>query len=270
MAHELPGAEFWSLLRPHTGDLTAAEPTVRGFGSDFTGIVSGEKGPFFVKAMRNRDGGRRNSLVREREINPAVRPLAPALAWTAEDEHWIVLGFTVVPGRRSEFAPDSPDLVTVTRLLDEVGRVELPEFTRSWREERWDRFAASPEAAALFRGSGLVHGDINPGNVLIHGEGGWIVDWAWPTRGAGFIDPACLVVQLVASGHRPESAESWASQCAGWREAEREAIDAFAVATENMWRTLVSRRPDVAWLTAMLDAARSWARHRGVGSHGTE
>ncbi|WP_445402524.1 phosphotransferase family protein [Streptomyces sp. LE64] len=268
MERELPGGEFWNLIRAHTGELDAAEPTVRGFGADFTAVVHCAKGPFFVKAVRNRPGGRRESLIREKSINPAVLPLAPALAWATEDESWIALGFTVVPGRTSDFAPGSSDLDTVTRLVDRIGHVPLPEFASSWREERWDRFAASPAHAALFRGSTLVHGDVNPSNVLISGGDGWLVDWAWPTFGAGFIDPACLVVQLMAAGHDPDTSEQWAERCAGWRTAAPEAVDAFALATVRMWAALLVRRPGADWVRTMHDTARIWARHRGLPADG--
>jgi hypothetical protein len=58
--------------------------------------------------------------------------------------------------------------------------------------------------------------DFNPLNVLITPARTWIVDWAWPTRGAAFIDPACFVLRLMAHSHTPASAERWARQCAGW------------------------------------------------------
>jgi hypothetical protein len=48
----------------------------------------------------------------------------------------------------------------------------------------------------------------------------WIVDWpSWPTVGAAFIDPACLVVQLIAAGHTAEQAEARAAECKGWANA---------------------------------------------------
>ncbi|MBW1596595.1 hypothetical protein HPT28_05975 [Streptomyces sp. JJ38] len=264
MARELPGEDFWALIQPHTGYLSGAEPTVRGFGSDLTAMVDCENGPYFVKAMRNREGGRRDSIIREKLINAAVRPLSPALAWTAEDESWIVLGFTVVDGRRSDFSPETADLPIVTQLIERIGNVSLPEIAREWHEQRWDRFTESPEEAQLFRGDALIHGDINPSNLLIGNGESWVVDWSWPTRGAGFIDPACLVVQLVSAGHSAESAEEWASQCKGWQETDPKAIDAFAAATVRMWRTFVERKPEAEWCTAMRDAAQAWADHRSV------
>jgi RIO-like serine/threonine protein kinase len=37
----------------------------------------------------------------------------------------------------------------------------------------------------------LLHTDFNPLNILLGPDRVWIIDWAWPTRGASFIDAAC-------------------------------------------------------------------------------
>ncbi len=49
-----------------------------------------------------------------------------------------------------------------------------------------------------------------PGNVLIASDAR-LVDWAWPTRAAPWIDPACWIVWLIASGHNPADAETSAA-----------------------------------------------------------
>ncbi|MFI1377799.1 hypothetical protein [Embleya sp. NPDC020886] len=110
----------------------------------------------------------------------------------------------------------------------------------------------------------MLYTDINPDNLLIGTTTTWAVDWSWPTRGAGFIDPACLVVQLIAAGQSALSAESWVSHCTAWAKADPTAIGTFAGATARMYRTFAERKPDAAWLGAMAAAARKWASHRGV------
>ncbi|GAA1175078.1 hypothetical protein GCM10009654_35350 [Streptomyces hebeiensis] len=264
MSRTAPGPEFWDLIRLHTGDLADVRPTPRGFSSDLTALVESEKGRFFVKAMANRPGGRRDSIVRERLINPAVQPISPALRWHTENDAWVVLGFEAVEGRTSDFAPDSPDLPAIVGVIDRIGELGLPPVAHDWPETRWNRFAAHPADVSLFQGEALLHTDINPSNLLVGDGNTWAVDWSWPTRGAAFIDPACLVVQLIAAGHSVESAESCASDCAAWARADPKAIDAFAAATSRMHRAFAERRPGVQWLGAMGEAARSWAAHRGV------
>lgn len=256
--------QFRALIHPHTGDVSEIRPTEYGYSSDLTAVVECEKGPFFVKAMRNRPGGRRDSITRERLINPFVRPLSPSLRWHAEDPGWIVLGFEAVEGRPSDFRPDSPDLPIIVELVSGIGRLDLPAIARDWPETRWDRFAADTAEAELFRGDALLHTDINPDNVIIGSRDGWLVDWSWPTRGAAFMDPACLVFQLVAAGHSAEAAEGWVSDCPAWKEADPQAIDAFAAASLRMHQHFAARKPDAAWLGAMETAARSWVDHRGV------
>lgn len=256
--------EFLDLVRPQTGAVAEIIPTTYGFSSDLTAIVVCERGPFFVKAMRNKPGGRRDSIVRERLVNPFVRSIAPALRWQVKDEGWIVLGFEVVEGRPADFTPGSPDLSVATRLINSLADLPLPAVARDWPETRWDRFARSAEEAELFRGDALLHTDINPDNVLVGDRKGWLVDWSWPTRGAALIDPACLVLQLVGAGHSAESAESWAARCPSWTTADPRAIDAFALANVRMYCAFRKRRPDADWLAAMVAAARAWADHRGL------
>lgn len=259
-----PGPALHALIHPHTGGLTGIRPTERGDMSDLTALVECERGPFFVKAMRNRPGGRRDSLLREERINPFVQPVSPALRWQAENEEWIALGFDVVDGRPSNFKPGSPDLPAVVELLNRMGELDLPDIARDWPETRWNRFVSNESEANLFQGDALLHADINPSNLLVGDRDVWAVDWAWPTRGAAFIDPAQLVVQLVSAGHCAAAAESWAAECKVWASTDPKAIDAFAAATVRMWRAMADRRPAEPWLTAMVAAAQAWADHRAV------
>jgi hypothetical protein len=258
-----PEPDIRALIRPHTGDISELRPTKRGYSSNLTAVVTCEKGPFFVKVMRNRPGGYRASIRREQFINRFVRPLSPALGWVAQDESWIVLGFEAVEAREADFLPGCADLPAVAELLDRICALPFPEAIREWTETRWDRFAADPADVELFRGDALLHTDINPSNLLIGERDNWVVDWAWPTRGAAFIDPHMLVIQLISAGHTPESAERWVSDCPAWRNADPRALDAFAAADVRMHRHIVQRQPDAEWRDAMLTAALAWATYRG-------
>jgi hypothetical protein len=263
MSDSLPGPEFWAQLYPHTGHVTDVQRTARGFMSDLTALVECEKGPLFVKAVANRPGGRRDSIIRERQINASVVPISPAVLWSVESDEWIVLGFAIAAGRLSSFVPGSGDLPAVVAVLNRIGALPLPNVAQDWAETRWDRFAADEAEASLFRGGALLHTDINESNLLIGDQDTWAVDWAWPTHGAGFIDPACLVIQLIAAGHTAEKAESWAAQCAGWAKADPKAVDAFAAATVRMYRAFARRKPG-SWFDAMTAAAEQWTAWRGV------
>lgn len=264
MTENGPGPEFWSAIEPFTGIVSDFHRTERGTASDMTAIVSCESGSFFVKAMRNVPGGRRDQIERERLINPHVLSMSPLLRWHVDEGEWYALGFDLADGRCAEFAPGSPDLPAAVRLLNRVAATPVPDIALNWTETRWDRFTNSDEEIGLLQGSSFLHADVHPNNFIIGAQGNWLVDWAWPTVGAAFIDPSCLVVQLVAAGHSPESAESWAARCEVWEKADPRAVDVFCAATARMWGTQATRFPDAYWLRSMADAAESWATHRHV------
>ncbi|MFG2936576.1 hypothetical protein [Streptomyces sp. NPDC048282] len=264
MDTDLPESAILPLIEEHTGPVTGIRRTERGFSSDLTAVVDCAKGPFFVKAMRNRPGGRRKSLIRERRINAYLGHISPPLLWDVEAEDWLVLGFEVLDGRSADFAPESPDLSLVVDAIGEIGRLPLPHIAQDWTETRWDRFTSDSSEAVLFRGDSLLYTDINPSNLLVVKRRVFAVDWAWPTRGAGFIDPALLVLQLIAAEHTPAGAEKWADRLPAWRTAAPRAVDAFAAANLRMYRAAVGRKPDADWLKAMVDACQAWTEHRGV------
>jgi len=264
MNKDLPEPAVLPLIQEHTGPVVEVHRTVRGFSSDLTAVIDCARGPFFVKAMRNRPGGRRDSLLRERRINAYLGHVSPLLLWDVESEDWLILGFEAIDGDTSGFAPGSPDLPLVVDAIGEIGRLPLPEIARSWTETRWDRFASNNSETELFRGDTLLHTDINPSNFVVVKQRVWAVDWAWPTKGAGFIDPALLVLQLIAAGHTPDSAETWAAELPAWNDAAPEAINAFAAATLRMYRAAAGRKPDEYWLGAMVESCRTWTEHRGV------
>ena len=201
MTHAPLEPDLATLIEQHTGPILEAARTPRGFTSDYTGIIRAASGRVFVKAVR--DPGRlASSLEREAAINPAVQHLSPALRWQARGHGWLALGFQHAPGKHASFTPGSPDLPAVTRAIDRIATITLPPVAQDWRESRYDRYANG--TAALFAGGTLLHGDINPDNLLTGPDGDvTIVDWSWPTHGAAFIDPACLVIQLIAAGHTP-------------------------------------------------------------------
>ncbi|MEU3599611.1 protein kinase [Streptomyces sp. NPDC006798] len=264
MTERLPDSDFLALVEPFTGSVKEMRPTERGFMSDVLVLIDGSLGRFFVKGVRNRAGGRRDSLIRERLINDSVQAISPRLRWHTENDRWTVLGFERVEAEPGRFEPGSPDLPVVLDLLRRVGEIPLPDMAADWHETRWDAFVANEAESKLFRGDSLIHGDVAPGNFLVGAEGGWVVDWAWPTRGAAFIDPAFLVLQLIAAGHTPAAAEDLLSGCPAWAKSDPRGIDAFATANARMFRHRAERSPEQTWLRAMETTAQAWVDHRGA------
>jgi hypothetical protein len=259
MAKLDPGGDFWALIAPYTGPVSAVRHAERGYSSDVTAIVECTAGPVFLKAVRE-PSPHTSSLEREAQINPYVRSVSPVLQWSLHQDGWIVLAFDVAVGTYADFEPGSPDLPAVVDAVNAIGAIDCPDVARDWPETRWDPFTGQ---ASRFAGNTLLYTDINPDNFLITSSGVSIVDWSWPTRGAGFIDPACLVVQLIAAGHQADEAEGWAQRCTAWRSADPEAINTFATATVRMYQHFEQRDP-APWRKAMTIAATTWAAYRGI------
>ncbi len=122
--------------------------------------------------------------------------------------------------------------------------------------------AASSRLASV----GKHHADLYPLNILVS-DRAHVIDWAWACRGAAWVDPAFLVIRLIAAGHSPASAEDWMNQVPSWLEASELARTAFAVAVSGMWEYRGRRNParSVGPTTA---SARTWARYRIANSAG--
>lgn len=142
------------LIQEHTGDITGITPAARGNAAT-TLLAQTATGTHFVKAVPNRPGGRRESLVRERLINPFVVPISPAVRWHTEDDEWITLGFEVVEGRSAGFTSGSADLPMIIDLLNRIAELDLPDVASDWPETRWNRFVSDDEAE-LFAGDTLL------------------------------------------------------------------------------------------------------------------
>jgi len=106
---------------------------------------------------------------------------------------------------------------------------------------------------------GARHADYRPGSPDLPKV--VIVDWAWPTRGAAFIDPACFLLRLMASGHAAASAERWAAQCAGWDQAPAPAVNAFAIASARLFAE-IARDDHQPWKQQLASAASQWMTYR--------
>lgn len=85
------------------------------------------------------------------------------------------------------------DALSAIKVPDDPGRSSGPKTAGS---PTFD----DPASASLFAGSALTHSDWTPDNVLVSPGRAWLIDWAWPTLGAAWTDPACWILRLMASG----------------------------------------------------------------------
>jgi hypothetical protein len=252
-------ADVRQAIEEGTGPPTRARTVSEGLNSEIAVIVDTAAGQVFIKG---RPVGRAEQQ-REAAVNPYVRHVAPRLLWRVVTGGWDLLGFEWLAGRHADYAPGSDDLDSVVKALHQLGETRCPEHPEIRQaERRWSSYLDDRDDAGLLAGNTLLHTDLNPLNVLVHHGTARLIDWAWPTRGAGFIDPACWLVRLIAAGHSPESAEGWASRCPAFATAPNAAITVFAHASSRMWDE-IEQHERVPWKQDMAKAAHQWREFRG-------
>jgi len=251
--------EARDLIEKETGPISAVTELSEGRNSEMTVIVCSGDEATFVKGRRA-DHRWAWTQERERMINPLVRHVSPALKWSAVNDKWNLLGFECVSGNHADYSPGSPDIPKVMDALLQIQGIACPDGIHvKQAEQRWAAYTGTPH---LLAGTSLLHTEWNPGNVLI-GERAHLVDWAWPTCGAAWIDPECLAVWLIAAGHTPRAAESWAARIPSWHSAPASALDEFARVQAFMWADIAADSSQ-AWTENLARAARQWATHRKI------
>lgn len=244
------------------GPVLSATTVSDGLNSAIAAILDTPDGRVFVKGLRSGTV----SQQREAAINPSVRAVSPELLWRIEIAGWDLLCFEYVDGRGADYTPgssDLPGLIATMHRLSELPCPTLPPVYFRPAEARWAEVIADPAARDMLAGDTILHTDYNPANVLATTNGNiQIIDWAWPTKGAAWLDPANLVPRLIACGHTPASAEAVASECPGWSDADPAAIDLFASALTSLWAD-IARDPE-PWKQALAASARQWHEHRSA------
>lgn len=276
-----------SAIEERVGPLVKAEIPERGCSSEFSAALHLDRGAVFCKGIRAEHPGawmHRNEAA-VNHLLPAR--LAPQLLWQLEVDGWLMLGFDHAAGRYPDLSPYSADLTPVAEtvaMLRHLSPCQVPNRSLAARWARlpvWRRYSEAPpadldlwevehlpglielEAAApeLIDGDTLLHTDLQPGNLLIQDGEVKVIDWAWSSRGAAWVDSAFMVIRLMDAGHSPETAESWACRIPAWRAAPAAAVTAFAVTVLGLWehKTRTAPRPHSERLTSV---ARTWVRHR--------
>jgi thiamine kinase-like enzyme len=129
-------------------------------------------------------------------------------------------------------------------------------------EDRWKPYVDDPASASVFAGPVLTHSDWTPDNVLVSADRTWLIDWAWPTLGAAWTDPACWVLRLMASGgHTAPEAERQASRLPAFQAADPAHVDLFAAANVRLWDE-IAQSSTSAWTKDMAQAAHAWFAFR--------
>ncbi|WP_433856799.1 aminoglycoside phosphotransferase [Streptomyces kronopolitis] len=262
----LPAAARAAVER-HTGSLVTVVEATEGFNSEIAARVTSATGNWHVKGLRT-DHPRAWTQRREAAIAPFLTGVAPALHWRVEAAGWDLLGFEALEGHHADYAPGSPDLAEVAALLRRLAATRRPDIELRHAEQRLEGYVTHPEDLRFFAGDHLLHTDLNNTNVLVNdraaqGDRAHLVDWAWATQGAAWLDAGYWVIWLIAAGHTPDSAEHWAAEVPTWRTAPADGIAAFAAASRKVWDEISAADPD-PWTLRLAAAAAAWHQHRNT------
>lgn len=243
---EDPPEDARTAIQARTGPIEHVCAVSEGTNSAFAAVLHTSGGRVFVKGIRT-DHPSVVAQQREAAINPHVRTLAPALRWHLNEvAGWNVLGFEHIEGRHPDYRPGSADLPIVVDVIQALGAIPCPDTSIRDAGKRWAPYLDRPAAVELFAGDTLLHTDYNPENILITPDGtARLIDWAWPTRGAAWIDPCCLLLRLIAAGHTAPTG----------------ALDTFTLASARLWQEIADNDPQ-PWKQRMARAAREWADAR--------
>ncbi|OKJ99027.1 hypothetical protein AMK34_13065 [Amycolatopsis sp. CB00013] len=242
-----------------TGTVQAVDPVRSGLNAGFTAIVHASSTSVFVKGMPT-EHRRIATQQREAAVADRIAGIGPVLRWQFEAGGWNILGFDHLRGHHADLGPGSADLGKLADVLTRLGQLPAPGLPLARIERRWAGYADQRELAVL-AGDRLLHTDLNPHNILITTSGAKIVDWAWPTLGAAWVDPACAALWLIAEGHSPAAAENWAAAIPAWREAPATGIDVFTTVNRNLWEQIADNDPQ-PWKDKLHQAAQAWNEYR--------
>jgi hypothetical protein len=246
------------------GSVRSARSVDAGTNCVVASFLETHSGPVFVKGLPKNHPGVVDQQ-REARVAPFVSEVSPRLLWHTEVEGWDLLGFEAIwEGRPADYAPGSGDVARVFALLERLAATPCPAVAMFSAERRWGSVLDDPNDAKHFAGTSLLHTDWHQHNIVVAGERAWLVDWAWATWGAAFIDPALLVARLIAAGHTPAEAEGLAEGSTAWVEADQTAVTLFSQAVARLVRKLADGDPSGHWRRPMVEATREWAEYRKI------
>ncbi|NYH45887.1 hypothetical protein HNR22_005614 [Micromonospora jinlongensis] len=231
-------------------------PASSGNHAEIASTVTGPAGHIFVKAASGEFSVR--SLRYELAATRTIDRHPPAVLWQFESDGWLVVGTEHLAGPHPDLSPGSPDLDLFLATLKALQETAAP-------GESW----FTPAARLGFThpamdGETLIHSDLNPANLIVTPLGLRIVDWAWATKAAAWVELALLVPWLIGSGHSAEQAEQWLTQLPAWTATDRQVLDDFASRNATKWDAK-SRQSSEAWVHDLATWTCEWADHRTVG-----
>jgi Phosphotransferase enzyme family len=203
---------------------------------------------------------------------------APALLAAFDDGDWVALVLEDVDGRRPDVPWQGEDVAAMSRALAQLGRTEAPRQLPTFADivnmlTSWDEVAADPagiDPALLARlpemteaqglacevtaGDALVHWDARADNVLVRDGNAVLLDWAWASRGAPWLDSLLLAMDFRIQGGPDADDFLLASTCT--RDVEPEQLRSVVACMVGVWAER-ARRPSPPGLPTI----RRWQAH---------
>lgn len=240
-------------VEQRTGPVLRADTAEAGANSGIAATVHTAAATLFVKGLPLAHPQARTQQ-REAAINLYLPPSCPRLLWHVQVAGWDLIGYEHLVGRHADYAPGSPDLPLVARALVELQNTPCPDIVLKRAEDRWSGYAG-PAGVEQLVGDTMLHTDLAPHNMLVT-DRAHLIDWAWPTRGAAWIDPAVLVLRLMEAGHTAQAADAWArEQFPSWAAAPHASVAAFSEANARTWDEIARHDP------------QDWKKHMGRLAH---
>ncbi|MFG1766908.1 phosphotransferase family protein [Micromonospora parva] len=231
-------------------------PASSGDHAETAWTVRGPAGHIFVKAASGELSVR--SLRYELAVTRAIDRHPPAVLWQFESDGWLVVGTEHLPGPHPDLSPGSTHLDLLLATLTALQETPAP-------GETW----FTPAARLGFThpamdGETLIHSDLNPTNMIATPVGLRIVDWAWATKAAPWVELALLIPWLIGSGHSAHQAEQWLAQLPAWTATDHQVLDNFASKNATKWAAK-SQQNTGRWVRDLAVWTGEWADHRTDG-----
>jgi len=229
-------------------------PAPSGNHAEIAASVTGPDAAAFVKAASTGVQSLRYELAATLAA-AKVTHTAPVVRWHFETAGWLVMGAELLNGPHPDLSPGAADLDLLTAALK--GLQETPAVGEPW----FTPAARLGWSHPAMDGTMLIHSDLIPTNMIVTADGLRIVDWAWATRAAPWVELALLVQWLIGSGHTAGQAEEWLSQFPVWEATGPDVLDDFAVRNAAKWSTKARQHPD-RWVHDLADWTGEWAIFR--------
>ena len=240
-------------IAERVGGTIEVNPAPSGNHAEIASTVTGSTGKVFVKAASTELSVR--SLRYELAATEAIDCYPPAVVWHFEVDGWLVVGTEHLDGPHPDLSPGSPDLDGLALALK--GLQETPARGGPWFTPQGRLGFAHP----AIDGGTLIHSDLNPANLIVTAHGLRIVDWAYATKAAAWVELALLAQWLIGSGHTPEQTEDWLAQHSAWAATDSKVLDDFASRNAAKW-SAKSRQSTEGWVHDLAVWTGEWAAHR--------